>query len=255
MCARMRWAQVLFVKRIVCTWKRNMAVVFRSDFGFIGPSVLDSAASPPFTHTRPLRRIFTILPRYLQHFFLHLPRHKTRRQTTTVLTRKRSWILWSTWLVPGGWCVMWLEAFTDLEILLEILFPVEILLVHGFLEKTSAGNSCSECWPDEQMKNEEWVVWTSQHEFAYILLHQEGAAADFKNNCRAICRLRILRGDGTMLLSAQLTVKVRAVEVLRLSVYGTLHVQKNQRGSPCQHTLSVEYEAYVWLYHLDPLQY
>ena len=27
-----------------------------------------------------------------------------------------------------------LEAFTDLEILLEILFPVEILLVHGFLE-------------------------------------------------------------------------------------------------------------------------
>ena len=148
-----------------------------------------------------------------------------------------------------------LEAFTDLEILLEILFPMEILLVHGFLEKTSAGNSCSECWPDEQMKNEEWVVWTSQHEFAYILLHQEGAAADFKNNCRAICRLRILRGDGTMLLSAQLTVKVRAVEVLRLSVYGTLHVQKNQRGSPCQHTLSAEYEPYVWLYHLDPLQY
>jgi hypothetical protein len=27
-----------------------------------------------------------------------------------------------------------IEAFTDLEILLEILFPVEILLVHGFLE-------------------------------------------------------------------------------------------------------------------------
>ena len=32
----------------------------------------------------------------------------------------------------------------SLEILLEILFPVEFLLVHGFLEKTSAGNSCSE---------------------------------------------------------------------------------------------------------------
>jgi len=48
-----------------------------------------------------------------------------------------------------------IEAFTDLEILLEIQFPVEILLVHGFLEKTSAGNSCSECWPDDELMKRE----------------------------------------------------------------------------------------------------
>jgi len=145
-----------------------------------------------------------------------------------------------------------LEAFKDLEILWKFSWKYYFQWNFSWFmdswkrRRLEIRALSSDCWPDEG------GVWASQHEFAFSCIGRVPPTSKMIAESSADSESQEV--TGRCCHSAQLTVNVWAFEVLRLSVYGTLHVQKINEEIPCQHTLSVKFEAYVWLYHLDPLQ-